>query len=138
MATNNLTTEALMIPRYKVIADYPGTAFEVGEIVRGDKKNVCVNVLSEVDSYIPVKLLDDYPAIFRRMNWAEERKAGEIPDYVADKTTGIIYEVTDYAISGEFAEFKCKGYNAEQWMPEWLSIEYAIPSTEEAFKNQQK
>ena len=90
-----MTPEELLIPRYKVIADYPDSPFGIGEVleltlqhkvgthlypayhITDDDGNI-KNIVGEV-------WMEDYPAIFRRMNWIEEREIKDLPEFV--KTT---------------------------------------------------
>ncbi len=63
-----MTVENLMMPRYKVIADYPGMddSYEIGEVLK--------------PAYTGI--VDAYPHLFRKLNWWEERKVEDMPDYV--------------------------------------------------------
>lgn len=58
------STEELLEPRYKVIADYPECPFEEGDIL--------VN-----PTYEP-----QYPHLFQKLEWWEDRKPEEMPQYV--------------------------------------------------------
>jgi hypothetical protein len=63
-----MTVEELLMPRYKVIADYPGMddSYEIGEVLK--------------PAYTGI--VDAYPHLFRKLNWWEERKVEDMPDYV--------------------------------------------------------
>ena len=63
-----MTVENLMMPRYKVIADYPGMddSYEIGEVLK--------------PAYTGI--VDAYPHLFRKLNWWEERKVEDMPEYV--------------------------------------------------------
>lgn len=63
-----MTAQELLIPRYKVIADYPGSVYVVGEIISDDTN--CIEFLEE---------LDKYPHIFEKLNWWEQRTVEEMP-----------------------------------------------------------
>lgn len=67
-----MTTEDLMKKRYKVIADYPYSIFKVGE------------VLSSFDqfSYISESDCRKYPHLFKPLEWWEDRKPEDLPEYV--------------------------------------------------------
>lgn len=62
-----------MIPRYKVIADWPGSlSIEVGQIITGNVGEVGAEMFR----------LDAFPHLFRKLNWWEERKVEDMPEYV--------------------------------------------------------
>src|SRR6185503_13287789 len=63
--------EDLLKPRYKVIADYPDSEYNVGEII--------CNMITVQNS----EWFDQYPHIFKKLEWWEERKESEMPDYVS-------------------------------------------------------
>jgi hypothetical protein len=72
-----MTTEQLLRSRYKIISDYPGSIFEVGQIV---EKHLYANG----KQYIPNLLQDpdNYPAIFQRLTWWQHRRPDQMPEYV--------------------------------------------------------
>lgn len=71
-----MTTEQLMQPRYKVIADYPGSEFAVGDIIIYQDE-------SEEKFFIGVT--NQYPHLFKKLEWGKERKNDELPKYVSDR-----------------------------------------------------
>lgn len=73
-----MTPEQLMQPRYKVIADYPGNKLEVRSILDQGIRD-CFNC----DGIIyHESILKKYPHIFKPLQWWEERKLKEMPEYV--------------------------------------------------------
>lgn len=64
--------EDLMIPRYKVIAGYPG-AFAIVESVLDE--DVIINYLLQHDEYD----INKYPHLFKKLQWWEERTIREMP-----------------------------------------------------------
>lgn len=75
-----MTTEELLIPRFKVIADYPNSLFTIGDILKYN------NVLGDFIYYDEEGIVritpKYYPAIFKLLNWWEERSIEELPEYV--------------------------------------------------------
>lgn len=69
-----------MKPRYKVVADYPNSPFEVGQILMGQY----------------ISYADKYPHLFRLLPWYAERIESELPEYVKSKSTSVVYEVDKY------------------------------------------
>lgn len=78
-----MIVEQLLQPRYKVIADYPNSPFTVGEIV--DLTNEC---------FIGNSLgYDSYPLIFKRLEWWEERKPEDMPEYVKRISDNAVFKL---------------------------------------------
>ena len=80
-----MTTEELLKPRYKVIADYPNCTFSVGQVLVQDDKE-------ETDFWTGDQLYTDrypkqYPHLFKKLEWWEERKPEDMPEYVKDNTS---------------------------------------------------
>ncbi len=67
-----MTKQELMVNRYEVIADYPDSPFEKGDIYT--IKNDC--------SKTQVENPEKYPKIFRKLEWYEKRTIEEMPEYL--------------------------------------------------------
>lgn len=70
-----MTNEELLIPRFKVIADYPDNPLPVGEIIEG--------------SLAPEGGPDwkeKFPHIFIKLKWWENRKQQDMPDFLKVKS----------------------------------------------------
>lgn len=79
-----MTPEQLLIPRYKVIADYPGNRMLVGTILTlnmGQKGSEWHEFTEDEPIHLEVGK-DLYPHIFQPLQWWEERKAKDWPQYV--------------------------------------------------------
>ena len=72
-----MTVEELLKPRWKVIADYPKSQFKVGEIIESKTGFLYC--------------FEDYPHLFQPLQWWEERKLEDMPEYV--NYNGGIYKV---------------------------------------------
>lgn len=66
----------LMQPRFKVIADYPESPFEINSIFTADDYK-----LTEESSFVDIEFRE-YPHLFRELQWWEDRKEDEMPEYV--------------------------------------------------------
>jgi hypothetical protein len=109
-----MTIEDLMQPRYKVIADYPGnTIYEVGHIIISRQGLVYCDPNGAKFS--------DYPHLFKRLKWWEERKIEDLPEYAkvkyGDDDTDEIYALVHidgdkrywfYYTDGELFGYKIK------------------------------
>lgn len=77
--------DELMKPRYKVIAEWPGQEeIQVGEILHGIAKEIGPIVFR----------LDAFPHLFRKLEWWEERKPEDMPEYVNDEDENKIFKVS--------------------------------------------
>lgn len=101
---------------YKVIANYPGSHLQIGEIVSEDYGR---------QSYDPPNNFHLYPAIFCRVPWWESLTPEEMPKYLKSKTTERIYRVKEYF------QKTCRIEGGYQ-----LYYEECEPATEADYKNQ--
>ncbi len=73
-----MTTEELLKQRYKLIATYPHCPHEPGSIYT--KKDGMY--LREGGGYLNKVNLDQYPHIFKKLEWWEEREIKDLPRFV--------------------------------------------------------
>jgi hypothetical protein len=92
--------EELLKPRFKVIADYPGAAYTIGHIYEGDLFDDTIIKLSQ------------FPHLFKKMEWWEERKPEEI-EYIKRNScnSGAMWVGKILEIKGD--RFKCILQNGE-------------------------
>jgi len=80
----------LLIPRYKLIADYPGNVASLGSIIEDGASD---------------SIYDKYPGVYEKLEWWKEREQKEMPKYVCHKEYNTLHEVKywcgDYAYFGE-------------------------------------
>lgn len=74
-----MNKEELLRPRYKVIADYPKSIFKVGEILHVGS----MGDLLYCDTNGP--RMSQYPHLFKPLQWWEDRKPEDMPEYVKFK-----------------------------------------------------
>lgn len=74
-----MTPQQLMLPRYRVIMDYPYSQFVVGSIIDDHR----------TDGW----KYSDFPLIFQRIHWYKWRGKSELPEYVKFTWAGEIQEV---------------------------------------------
>lgn len=80
-----MTAEELLRPRFKVIADYPESMFDIGKIEEcAEAHHGCVTFYGK------------YPAIFKRLDWWEERAEGDMPEYLKHKKFGYAHKVVEW------------------------------------------
>ena len=77
-----LSKEELLIPRYKMIADFPWSSRDnhnVGDIFTDDGKSPVMN-----QENTPIRAIDwqRFPHLFKELQWWEERKIEDLPEYI--------------------------------------------------------
>lgn len=105
----------LLRPRIKVIAPMPFGKFEVGDIliqmmVRHHPKEDSELMWRRVSGIkhwggqsvgIPmIKNPDHYPHLFKRLEWWEDRKPEEMPEYVKWKYMDQVFKITELTKNG--------------------------------------
>lgn len=103
---SGLSVDQLMQPRYMVIADYPNSVFNIGEVlsipILDYSKGTVVR--SQDDRYgVEISVADKYPHIFRPMAWHEGRKVEEMPEYV--KYRDMVIKPSEWFIIGSDMRF---------------------------------
>lgn len=116
-----MSTEELMKVRYKVIADYPKSKYKIGEIIE------CDDMVTEAMVGNPRYFL--YPAIFKKLEWPEERKESDMPEYVKSKNH--VFKVRHYEITND-AFFST---DDNTWI---MFLSRTIPATQSEYENQPK
>lgn len=121
----SLTTEQLMQPRWEVIADYPGSAFKVGQIL-----------LKKLGRLNP----DKYPGIFQRLAWWEFRTKNDMPEYLriiseinGSDNRGHVFK----AIPGAYNKHIAEGYSEDGKGFDNILIYCFSPATEEEYNTYQ-
>lgn len=112
-----LSTEQLLMPRYKVIADYPMSSHAVGDVLTYLIGGTFVNERIRVKE----DSLQNYPAIFKPLSWWEERALEDMPEYVKEVMK------TDFGESDK-GTFTIEKYDSDYVFIMLAHIDY-IPST---------
>jgi len=110
-----MTTEELLKPRYKVIADYPKSLYHVGDILNAGWRS---EDLIYCDHDGP--RWRDYPHLFKKLEWWEDRKIEDMPEYL--KQTGMV-DGADNPIPDWYLKVK-KHFNAGngEWRDDSINI----------------
>ncbi len=74
--------EDLLKPRFKVIADYPLSSYNVGRILTPISKGSSLYDCIEASSSEKIRNPNKYPHLFKKLEWWEDRSLYEMPDYV--------------------------------------------------------
>ena len=85
-----MTNEELLKPRYKVIADYPNNVFQVGQVVnfKLTRNGDWIYQWARYDGMYEMGILEfaDYPNIFQKLEWWEERSENDLSEIKYAKT----------------------------------------------------
>jgi hypothetical protein len=120
-----MTTEELMKERYKVIANYPGCKFKVGDILTYVREiaqtyDLWRNEATGVE--ITYSGFGAYPHLFEPLPWWKERKAEDMPRYLKDTRDGEVVSAIQYGNSQVLVMarvFQCR-----------IELRYLIPCDE--------
>jgi hypothetical protein len=122
-AKQAMSPEELLIPRYKVIADFPGNSWNKGDILLPLADRSSHELFgNKVDAVFNPGA---YPAIFKRLEWWEERTPADMPVYVKNAADGIAYKSVTMALDCAYLA----GFG-------WHSLRDLLPITEEEYKKQ--
>lgn len=128
-----MTTEDLLKPRYRVIADWPGVAgkVNVGDIFTPDPEDEGMFWI-DGEPFQEDKLLD-YPHLFRKLEWWEERPEGELPQYLKSISVALSMKIGEVCKVRKYAaDIKKAGVFLEGKSFSRL-IETMVPSDEEEY-----
>lgn len=120
-----MTSQELLKPRYKVIADYPNNEFKVGTIL---DINSCKYEDDDNKGNILWKI-SDFPHLFKKLQWWEYRKIEDMPDYIKDGTLFLKVKYKDKMYQSTLGK---------TWHPIYEFSNYILPATEEEFHAQKK
>lgn len=135
-----MTKEELLKPRYKVIADYPESRYNVGsifykyEFVNGNYAYV-ENTESPLDGRVArVEWVENYPIHFRKLEWWEDRKPEDMPQYVKERKEGGMVARVKKHFTNSIGEDNKKGCQLDI-VTDWNFFSYSIwqPATEEEY-----
>jgi hypothetical protein len=97
-----MSTEELLKPRYKVIADWPMNHFyEVDDIIEMKLMPNGKYWNGEDSYYLTEKEMEKHPHLFKKLEWWEERKIEDMPDYLCCVCTDFIKFVKGQIIKVE-------------------------------------
>lgn len=143
-----MTTEELLQPRRKVLIDYPDSEYSVGQVIHFKDKSTAYTGTNEWQSeFIKnkngggggmrcIKYFEPYPLIFRPMEWWEERKVEDMPEYVKDENEPGEYEIIKVQ-KWEFVNGQAIGIAYHNHAGGY-SVTYLLPATEQEYNEYQK
>lgn len=90
-----MSPEELLIPRYKLIADYPTNQIPIRTIISLPQNITTESMRLEKEFY------EKYPHLFKELHWAEDRKEEDLPKYIKHPISGQIEKVIGYTLWSE-------------------------------------
>jgi len=125
-----MSIEELLKPRWKVIVTFPDNRnYEVGSVLDRDW---CRYVNDEDESEGVIWKISDFPHLFKKLEWWEERKVDDMPEYIKPiRAQQYIFKV--YTIVGDIVSFANKngGFSIDKLL-------VFLPATKEEYEQQYK
>lgn len=138
-----MTNEELLRPRYKVIADYPNATYDVGAIlIEHEETGELYSIehgFSPTPKIITPAIAKDMPHLFQCLNWWEERKMEDMPEYVKGFKQSIITRIDGEKVKWSFFNGDVGGIEYDRSIGGGGTlIKYLIPATLEEYNNYTK
>ena len=118
------TTHPLLVPRYRVIADYPGCPFEIGTILLVDADG---ELYSDMHGFAQsaVKIMEKEAKRFKHLveplPWYAERRPEEMPQYLRFQKDEEVYKIEKWDMKhlvGFIDINRRQGCSLLTWKPE--------------------
>lgn len=94
-----MTAQELMVPRFKVIADYPYCPVKVNEQLENVTESLYViSKVGENENIWHLSEIEKFPHIFKKLNWWESRKPEDMPKQVFCKAIDIneVFDIEEW------------------------------------------
>lgn len=125
-----MTTEELLIPRYKVTGPYPFSPYKVGEIITPNNGSINF-IAAQTETYyhfLPISRIAEMENLFEPLLWWKDRKVEDMPQFVKvipediSERTGLICKVHRWSpIENKFASAEGDvGAELEGYEPSYL------------------
>jgi hypothetical protein len=124
--SRSLSIEELLKPRYKVIAEDTSGNFRIGDMFI---KSNYGDWFESGTFEMPEWELQKYPHLFCKLEWWEERKESEMPEYVKD-----LYDQEPFKIVSKHPISKDEYLITNRPKPaHYAHIKHFLPATEEEY-----
>ena len=135
-----MSNENFMMPRYKLIEDYPNSEFRVGDVLEFKHIHPYPNYSLKfgVDKIVFPEYIDDFPHLFKKLQWWEDRNPEEMPKYL--KMISYIKPCTNNPENFELkkgqvfkpGKFSINSFEIGHWI---FSTQLTIPATKEEYES---
>lgn len=111
----------LLKPRFKVIALWPNTEYQVGDIL-------------SPEYYIEktIKWCESFPHLFKRLEWYEERKTDDLPMYLKHKEGDFFHKVERWLGLNAYGNPLYEFIDMEK-LPRVITPKVMLPATESEY-----
>lgn len=150
MTKEDIVISHLLIPRYKVISEYPSCDFELGQVlfldkINSDQYDPPSNYYIDIYNVIfHQSQLEKYKNIFRKLEWWEERSREEMPCYLkkvdfidsfGKKVPDVFYKVKIHfsSNSGDCRDNSIKNFAPADSKVSSISYADLFPATENEY-----
>lgn len=136
-----MTVEQLLKDRYKVIALYPHSPYEIGDLVEISELGTSFHCTTTTvwstfdddyvksENYWSISNIEKYPHLFKKIHWSEEREEKDIPEFVKSLLTGEV--IKPFMIDAEVGVlYEDATFHSER---DGSSLRYWKPSTIEEY-----
>ena len=147
-----MTVEELLMPRYKVIADYFHSPYELGDYLeKVTDVRFIVTKHCSTQTLAHIETLNKMPHLFKELEWWEERESSDMPMYLKltdmvdgkdDPIHDVVLKVIKHfsAGNGEWRDDSYRIFCADSYMTPTLkrtSYNYIgwIPATEQQYND---
>lgn len=89
-----MSKEELLSPRWKVIALYPGCFWKIGDVFNYVDHN-CFKTESQPSIPMHGSVFTEHPHLFKKLEWWEERKLDEMPEYLQSQSADFVFKKGD-------------------------------------------
>lgn len=120
-----MTKEELLRPRWKVIAEFPDSSFILNEIIESDTFTTMKDYKYKMECF---------PALFKKLEWWEERDEKDMPEYLKYKGTDYLRYGSPQVNEIVKVESFCEDSVNSKYGCDWII--FYEPATEEEFLNQ--
>jgi hypothetical protein len=125
-----LSTEQLMLPRWKIKVDFPGSYWNVGDIVTGR-----INISSGA-GYLEFRdeiiFPENWPGCFYELGWWEYRNVNEMPSYLKVLEGTRLVQVHTHCMNWHSQDFI--GTIVGETRTHQMNYRHFIPATQEEFE----
>lgn len=135
--TESEKIEMLLRPRWKVTNIWPDMGdnqFFEGEIIELNAQDEDCSQwkVRRKDSTLYDAFFENYPHLFKRLEWWEEREISALPQYIKESNTGKIGKVFEWHCIGGTTFFVLKPYTDLQ-KAKWFNPDFFTPATHKQY-----
>ncbi len=142
-----MTAEQLLKPRFEVVENYPNSKYEIGLVLTNTVTDYFTYEKHEKGFVTNIKNIEDYPHLFKKLNWWEKRTKEQMPKYLVslaekdnddfDINKQEVYKILDWdmrSLDGIIDYEKRQVCSLTSWNPEYGYLPISVSVGEEKIK----